>query len=94
LINGDALPWLCCDKDLVRGLGLFTVPRNLSHHAEEAASALGWLDFCQLLGDFPVEGKLLELRKGKVTEAVMPSNEFGLVVGSGEVDVLPLLRWR
>ena len=43
---------------------------------------------------FPVEGELLELRKGKVTEAVMSSHEFGLVVGSGKVDVLPLLRWR
>ncbi len=74
--------------------GAFAVPRNLSHRAEEAASALGWLDFRQLLGDFPVEGKLLELREGKVTEAVVPSHEFGLILGSGKVDVLFLLRWR
>ncbi len=66
----------------MRGLGLFAVPRNLSHRAEEAASSLGWLDFHQFLGDFPVEGKLLELCEGKVTKAVMPSHEFGLVIGS------------
>ncbi len=61
LIGGDALPWLGGDKDLVRGLSFFAAPRNLSHCAKEAASALGWRDFCQLLGDFPVEGELFEL---------------------------------
>ncbi len=94
MIDRAALPRLGCDKDLVRGLGLFTAPRNLSHRAEEAASALGWRDFCQLLADFPIEGELLELCEGKMTKAVVPSHEFGLIVGSGEVDVLPLLRWR
>ena len=94
LIGRDALPRLGCDKDLVRGLGFFAAPRNLSHRAKEAASAFGWFDSRQLLGDVPVEGELLELGEGKVTEAVMPSHEFGLVIGSGEVDVLPLLRLR
>ncbi len=65
LVDGDALPRLGCDEDLVRGLGLFTAPRNFSHRAEEASSALGWLDFRQLLGDFPVEGELLELCEGE-----------------------------
>jgi hypothetical protein len=37
---------------------------------------------------------LLELGKGEMTEAVVPSHEFSLIVGSGEADVLPLLRWR
>ncbi len=59
LIDGDALPRLGGNEDLVRGLGLFTAPRNLGHRAKEAASALGWRDCRQLLGDFPVEGKLL-----------------------------------
>jgi hypothetical protein len=45
----------------VRGLGFFAAPRNLGHCAKEAASALGWRDFHQLLGDLPIEGKLLEL---------------------------------
>jgi len=94
LIDGDALPQLGHDKDLVRGLGFFAAPRNLSHRTEEAASALGWRDFCQLLGDFPVEGELLELCEGKMTEAVVPSHEFSLIVGSDEVDVLSLFRWR
>ncbi len=74
MINGDALPRLGCDKDLVRGLGFFAAPRNLSHRAKEAASALGWHNFHQLLGDFPVEGELLELCEGNVTKAVVPSH--------------------
>jgi len=78
----------------VRGLSFFAAPRNLSHHDEEAASALGLRDFRQLLGDFPVEGELLELCKGEMTEAAVPSHEFSLSVGSGKVDVLPLIRWR
>jgi hypothetical protein len=94
LINGDALPRLGGEENLVRGLGLFTAPRNFSHRAKEAASALGWRDCCQLLGDFPVEGKLLELCEGKMTEAVVPTHELGLIVGSGKVDVLPLLHRR
>ena len=94
LIDGDALPWLGCDKDLVRGLGFFAAPRNLSHRAKEAASALGWRDCRQLLGDFPIEGKLLELCKGKVTKAVVSLHQFSLIVGSGEVDIPPLLLWR
>ena len=68
------LPRLGGDKDFVI---------NLSDQAKEAASALGWRDFCQLLGDFPVEGKLLELCEGKVTKAVLPSYE-----------VHPLFWWR
>ncbi len=94
LVDRDAHPRLGCDKDFVRGLGFFAAPRNLSHGAKEAASALGWRDFRQLLGDFPVDGELLELSKGKVTEAIVPSHQFGLIVGSSEVDVLPSLRWR
>ena len=94
MVDGDALPRLGCNKDLVRGLGFFAAPRNLSHRAKEAASTLGWVDFCQLLGNFPVEGELLELGEGEMTKAVVPSHEFSLIVGSGEADVLPLLRWR
>ncbi len=94
MIDRDALPRLGGDEDLVRGLGLFTVPRNFSHCAKEAASALGWRDCRQLLGDFPVEGKLLELCEGKMTKAVVPTHKLGLIVGSGEVDVFPLLCRR
>jgi hypothetical protein len=90
LIDGNALPRLGGDEDLVRGLGLFTAPRNLGHRAEEAASALGWCDCCQLLGDFPVEGELLQLGEGKMAEALVPTHELGLMVGSGKVDVFSL----
>ncbi len=64
LVDGGALPRLGCDKDFVRSLGFFAAPRNLGHCTKETASALGWLNFCQLLGDFPVQGKLLELDEG------------------------------
>jgi hypothetical protein len=37
---------------------------------------------------------LLELCEGEMTEAVVPSHEFSLIVGSGEVNVLPLFCWR
>ena len=58
-VNGDALPRLGRDKDLVRSLGFSAALWDPGHRAKETSSALGWLDFCQLLGDFPVEGKLL-----------------------------------
>jgi hypothetical protein len=64
LVDGEALPQLGCNKDFMRSLGFFAAPRNLGHCAKETASALGWLDFHQLLGDFPIEGELLELDKG------------------------------
>ncbi len=47
LVDRDALPRLGRDKDLVRGLGFFVAPRNLSHRTKKAASALGWRDFRQ-----------------------------------------------
>jgi hypothetical protein len=37
---------------------------------------------------------MLELCEGKMTKAVVPSHEFSLIVGSGEVDVLSFFRWR
>ncbi len=94
MIDGDALPRPGGDEDLVKGLGLFTAPRNLGRRAKEAASALGWRDCRQLLGDFPVEGELLELGEGKMAEAVVPTHELGLIVGSGKVDVVPLFCRR
>jgi hypothetical protein len=94
LVEGDTLPRLGCGEDLVRGLGFFAAPRNLGHRAKDAASALGWLDFRQLLGYFTVEGKLLELWEGEMIEAVVPSHQFSLIVGGGEVDVLSLFLWR
>ena len=60
LVNGDALPRLGWDKDFVRSLGLFAAPRNLCYSAKEAACALGWRDLGELLGDFAIDGKLLE----------------------------------
>ncbi len=75
-------------------IGLFTAPRNLGHRAEEAAVTLGWRDCRQLLGDFPIEGKLLQLSEGKMAKAVVPTHELGLIIGSGEVYVVSLLCRR
>ena len=94
MIDRDALPRLGCDKDLVRGLSFFAAPRNLSHCPEEATSAFGWCDGRQLLGDFPIEGELLELCEGKMTKAELPLHVFSLIVGGNEVDVLSFFWWR
>jgi hypothetical protein len=59
LVDGDALPRLGCNKNLVRSLGFSAMPWDPGHRAKETSSTLGWLDLCQLLGDFPVESKLL-----------------------------------
>jgi hypothetical protein len=60
LVDGNAFPRLGCDKDFVRRLGFFAAPRDLRHCAEETACALGWRDLGKFLGDFAIDGKLLE----------------------------------
>jgi hypothetical protein len=59
LVDGDALPQLGRDKDLALSLGFSDAPWDPGHRTKETSSALGWLDFCKLLGDFPFEGELL-----------------------------------
>ncbi len=49
--------------------------------AKQAASTLGRQHLCELLWNFAVEGKLFELWKSKMTEAVMPLHELGLFIG-------------
>jgi hypothetical protein len=70
------------------------LPGKLGHHAEQAANTLGRQHLGELLWNFAIEGKLLELWKGKVAEAVMPSHELCLFVGSRELDVLGFFGWR
>ncbi len=48
---------------------------------KKAASTLGRQHLGKLFRDLAIEGKLLELWKGKVTKAVMPLHELGLFVG-------------
>ena len=74
MVNRDTLPWLGCDKDFVKRLLLVATPRNLPHCAKETACAFGWRNFGKLLGDFAIEGELLELGEGLVDEAVVPSH--------------------
>ncbi len=79
LVNRDALSRFGCDEDLVVGLGFLSLPRKLCHRAKQAASTLRRQRLGKLLWDLAIEGKLFKLWKGKVTEAVMPLHELGLV---------------
>jgi hypothetical protein len=63
LVDGNTFHRLGCDKDFVRRLGLFAAPRDLCHCAEVTACALGWRDLGEFLGDFAIDGKLLEPQK-------------------------------
>ena len=51
----------------MRRFRLFAVPRNLGHHAEETSGALGGIEQAQFLGNYAIEGKLLQLCEGEVT---------------------------
>ncbi len=62
--------------------------------AKEAAGALGWLNLGKFLGDFAVDCKLLELGEAQAVEAVVPSHEFGLFIGSGKLNVLSFLEGK
>ena len=88
MIHRDALSRFGPNKYLVVGLGFLASPGKLGHHAKQVASTLGRQHLGKLLWDLIIEGKLLELWKGKVTKAVMPSHELGLFVGGQELDVL------
>ncbi len=94
LVDGDAFPWHGCDEDFVWGLGFFAAPRDLSHGAKEAASTLGWSNFYQLLENFPIEGKLLQLWEGEMAEAVVPLHQLSLLAGCGKLGFLSLLQRR
>jgi hypothetical protein len=94
LVNRIALSWVGCDKDFVGSLGLFAAQRKLGHCIKEVASALGWLDLGNFLGDFAIECKLLELGEAQVAEVVVPSNELGLFIGGGKLGVLSFLEVR
>jgi hypothetical protein len=70
------------------------LPGKLSHCAEQAASTVGRQHLGKLLWNLAVEGKLFELWKGKVTEAVMPLHELGLFISGRELDVLGFFGQR
>jgi hypothetical protein len=67
LVDQDRLPRLGCGKDFVRRFRLFAAPRNLGHHAKETSGALGGVEQAQFLGNYAIEGKLLQLCEGEVT---------------------------
>jgi hypothetical protein len=67
----------------VRRFRLFAVPRNLGHRTKQTSGAYGGLDQGQFFGDFAIEGKLLQLCEGEVTQTVVPMHQLGLVVGGG-----------
>jgi hypothetical protein len=74
-------PGFGCNKDLVVGLGFLALPRKLCHCTEQAANTLGRQHLGELLQNLAVECKLFEPWKKEMTEAVMPSNELGLLIG-------------
>ncbi len=49
----------------MRRFRLFATPRNLGHHAKETSGALGGIEQGQFLGNYAIEGKLLQLCKGE-----------------------------
>ncbi len=57
--------------------GRFVIAPN----RQPAHLTLGRQNLGKLLWDLAIEGKLLELWEGMVTEAVMPLHEVGLFVG-------------
>ncbi len=59
-----------------------TLPRKLHNCAEQAASTLGRQHLGELLWNLAIECKLFEPWKGKMTKAVMPLHELGLLIGS------------
>ncbi len=75
-------------------LGLFATPRWLGHCSEEAAGALRRHNFGKCLGDFAIEGKLLELGEAQVAKAVVPLHELGLFISGGELCVLSFHQER
>ena len=93
MINANTLPRLGGGEDLVRGFRLFAAPRQFCHGAEEAPGTLGRWHLRQSSRDFTVRCEELQFWEGEVTEPVVPSHEFGLVVGGGEIELLVLL-WR
>ena len=50
---------------------LFAAPRSLGHRAKETSSALGGIEQGQFLGNFTIEGKLLQFCEDKVTQTVV-----------------------
>ena len=94
VVNGHALPWLGCDKDLVISLGPFAAPRYFHHGPKEAACALGWRHLGKTTRDLAILGKDLEFWEGEVAEAVMPSHQLGMIVGGSELKFLVLLKRR
>ncbi len=91
LIDTKTLPRFCCHKHF--GGGLLSFPRDLGHSTKKASRPGRRLDLGQTLRDLAVKHKLLELGEGQVAKAVMPAHELGLVVDSGEIDVLVFLEF-
>jgi hypothetical protein len=85
VVDGDTLPRLGRGKNGVTVFtALFGAPRDFCHRAIEAAGTSWGTDFGQLLRDLAISRELLEPTEGEMAEAVVPTHELGLIVGSGE----------
>ena len=78
----------------MRRFRLFAVLRQFCHGIKEAPCAPRRWHLCQTSRDLTVNCKQLQFWEGEMTNAVMPSHEFGLVISGGEMEFLVLLgRW-
>ncbi len=77
----------------MRRFRLFAAPRNLGHRTEENSGALGGIEQGQLLGNFTIEGKLLQLCEDNVTQTVVSPHQLCLVVSGGKGGILLLGLW-
>jgi hypothetical protein len=94
VVHGDALPRLGCSKDRMILVAMsFGAPRNLCHGPKEAAGAARRADVGEPLRYLSVEGEDFQTQEGFVPEAVVPSHQLSLVVGSRE-GILVLLGKR
>jgi hypothetical protein len=94
VVNRDSFPWLGGNKDSVLALALFAPPRNLSHHAKQAACTSGSTNIDQSLRDLTLVGELLELLECKVSKTKVPMHQLSLVIWSLNGVFFGLLKVR
>jgi hypothetical protein len=94
MVHRDALPRLGGAEDRVSCVALsFRSPRNLCHGPIEAAGTARRADTSETRRDFAIGSHGLQSREGLVAEAVMPTHQLGLIVGSRHA-IFILLRER
>jgi hypothetical protein len=95
VVHRDALPRLGCSEDRMILVAMsFGAPRNLRHGPKEAAGTSRRVNVGETRRNLTVEGEDFQTREGFVPEAVVPSHQLSLVVGSGEGILVLLGKMR